>query len=452
MTQFPDLVLRNGHVWLPAGPVHADVVVTSGRIVDITAAGAAPDADLVVDARGLTVLPGVIDSQVHFREPGNEHKEDLATGTASAALGGVVAVFEMPNTKPSTTTAEALADKLDRAAGRAWTDHAFFVGASAENADDLGRLERLPGCCGVKIFMGASTGDLLVPDDENLARALASGRRRVAIHAEDEPRMQERRHLVEGGAPVSAHPQWRDAESAIRATRRILRLARLAARPVHVLHITTEEEMDLLAQHKDIATLECTPQHLTFTAEEYERLGTRLQMNPPIREPRHREGLWRALQRGVVDVIGSDHAPHTLEEKARPYPDSPAGMPGVQTLLPVMLTHVAAGRLSMQRLVDLVCAGPQRLFQIARKGRIAVGYDADFTVIDPAARHTLRDADMASRCGWTPFDGMECTGKAIMTIVRGTVVMRDGALQGDPIGRPVQFVDTLEPDPDASRH
>ncbi|MBF0335754.1 MAG: dihydroorotase [Alphaproteobacteria bacterium] len=433
-----DLILRNGTVVTPAGIGLADIGVRDGRIAAI---GAVPgSAELDFDATGLHVLPGVIDSQVHLREPGFEHKEDLATGTAAAALGGVTAVFEMPNTKPTTTTPEALADKLARAAGRAWVDHAFFVGAAAENIESLAEMERLPGCAGVKVFMGSSTGSLLVAEDEAVRAVLRSGFRRVAVHAEDEARLVERKALVDGGAHPRLHPEWRDAETALRATSRLLRLVEATGRRVHVLHVTTAEEMALLARHRDLASVEVTPQHLTLAGPEcYDRLGTLAQMNPPIRDEAHRLALWRALDQGVVDCIGSDHAPHTLDEKSKPYPQSPSGMPGVQTLVPVMLTHVAEGRLSLQRFVDLTSAGPARLYGAARKGRVAVGYDADFTLVDLAARRTITNAWIASRCGWTPFDGFKAIGWPMATILRGRVVMHDGQLIGDAAGRPVMF-------------
>ena len=431
-----DLLLANGIVWTPGGPAETCVGVRDGRIAAIGVPG---DAGETIDCTGLTVLPGVIDSQVHFREPGLEAKEDLESGSRAAVLGGVTAVFEMPNTKPNTDTAEAVADKLARARDRMWCDHAFYVGATAANAEKLAELERLPGTAGVKIFMGASTGDLLVSEDSELARVLASGRRRVAIHAEDEPRMQARLDHRVPGDPAS-HPVWRDDESAILATRRILALARAARRPIHILHITTPAELELIAANKDIATCEVTPQHLTLAGEEaYPRLGTHAQMNPPIRSAAHRDGLWRWLNQGVPDVLGSDHAPHTLEEKARPYPDSPSGMPGVQTLLPLMLDHVAHGRLTLQRLIELTSAGPQRVFGLTAKGRIAAGYDADFTLVDLKARWTIEQDWLASRCGWSPFAGMAITGRPVGTIVRGRQVMRDGQLAAAAHGRPIRF-------------
>lgn len=443
MTDSLDMLVHGGTAATPGGIVRADIGVRGGRIVALGDLKGAKAAE-TVDAKGLHVLPGAIDTQVHFREPGNEHKEDLNTGTAGAVLGGVTCIFEMPNTKPPTLTQAALEDKLKRAEGRAWCDHAFFVGASATNVDELADLEMLPGCCGVKIFMGSSTGGLLVEDDETLERVLAGGYRRVAVHAEDEPRLKERRPIAEQAKKPSAHPEWRDAESAILATRRLLALARKVHRRVHVLHVTTAEEMDILAENKDIATVEATPQHLTLVAPDcYERLGSKAVMNPPIREARHRDGLWRAIAQGIVDVIGSDHAPHTAEEKAQEYPKCPSGMPGVQTLLPLLLDHSHAGRLSLERVVDLTAHGPARIFNIAGKGRIAVGYDADLTLVDLKARREITDEDCASRCGWTSYAGMKVTGWPVSTILRGKVVMRDGELIDDPIGKPVRFLETL---------
>ena len=437
-----DLILRGGTVWTPGGPVEADLASSNGRTAAILPRGQG-SADQEQDCTGLTILPGVIDTQVHFREPGLDHKEDLATGSLAAVLGGVTGVFEMPNTKPNTDSAEALAEKLRRAEGRMWCDHAFYVGATAANADHLDELEKLPGCCGIKVFMGASTGDLLVSDDATLARVLASGTRRVAIHAEDEYRMKDREGLrIPGDA--SSHPVWRDDESAMLATRRVVRLATEAGRRIHVLHITTPAELEFLADHKRIASAEVTPQHLTLAGEEaYPRLGTFAQMNPPIRSGAHRDGLWHWMGQGVPDVVGSDHAPHTREEKAAEYPKSPSGMPGVQTLLPLLLDHVAAGRLSLERLVDLTSAGAVRLFGLVGKGRIAAGFDADYSVVDLKARWTIEDSWLASRCGWSPFTGMQVTGRPIGTIIRGRRVMWEAEVPGTAAGLPFRFQETL---------
>jgi dihydroorotase len=444
MSETFDLVLRGGIVATPSATAVADLGLRNGRIAAIGDLGAAKTAE-TFDASGLHVLPGVIDTQVHFREPGLEHKEDLESGTRGAVLGGVTGVFEMPNTTPSTLTEADFAEKMRRARGRAWCNYAFYMGGAAENAENLRTLERLPGCSGVKVFMGASTGTLLVPDDATLERVLINGHRRMAVHCEDEPRLKERKKLAEvPGATAHLHPVWRDAQSALLATQRLVGLARKHGRRVHVLHVTTAEEMAFLAQHRDIATVEVLPQHLTLAAPDcYDQLGTLAQMNPPIREARHREGLWRAIADGIVDVIGSDHAPHTLEEKRKPYPNSPSGLTGVQTLVPLMLDHVNAGRLTLQRFVDLTSAGAARIFGLSRKGRIGVGYDADLTVVDLKATREITNEWIASKAGWTPYDGMTVTGWPRATIIAGRCVMRDDELLGAPQGQPFQFMETL---------
>lgn len=431
----------NGTVVNQDGIGRRDIGIAGGRIATI---GAIPRdaATEVIDCTGLTILPGVIDTQVHFREPGAEHKEDLESGSRAAVMGGVTAVFEMPNTKPLTINADALADKVKRGTGRMHCDFAFFVGGTTGNAGEVGELERLPGAAGIKIFMGSSTGDLLVPDDESLRAILRNTRRRVSIHAEDEPRLNARMGERREGDPAS-HPVWRDEAAAMIATERLVRAARATGARVHLLHVSTAEEMDFIAAHKDYVSVEVTPQHLTLTADDYARLGTRLQMNPPIRAARHRTRLWQGVSEGVADILGSDHAPHTLEEKAKPYPASPSGMPGVQTLVPVMLDHVAAGRLSLERFVDMTSAGPARLFAIAGKGRIAVGYDADLTIVDLKRRETITDAWSASRSAWTPYAGMAVTGWPVGTVVRGRRVMWDGELVTPSTGRPVRFGEAL---------
>ncbi|MBL8531629.1 MAG: dihydroorotase [Hyphomonadaceae bacterium] len=438
-----DLIIRGGVIADHAGEGPGDIGIIGGRIAAIGDLAQA-SAGAVFDAKGLTVLPGVIDTQVHFREPGNEHKEDLETGTRAAALGGVVAVFEMPNTNPTTSTAEALADKLARAKGRAHVDHAFYVGATTDNFDQLGELERLPGCCGVKTFMGASTGSLLVPDDEGLDRVVANINRRGAFHCEDEARLRERKALAREGDWTS-HAEVRDDEAGLLAVQRLVRAARKYRKRVHVLHISSAKEMEFLATAKDVATVETLPQFLTFEAPGvYERLKGFAQMNPPIRYAADRAALWSlGIAQGVVDVIGTDHAPHTREEKAQPYPKSPSGMPGVQTLVPVMLTHVNQRRLSLQRLIDLTSAGANRVFGIANKGRIALGYDADFTIVDMKAKRVITAAEQATRCGWTPFEGFEAEGWPMATIIRGQIVMREGEIVTPSQGAPLRFQETL---------
>jgi dihydroorotase len=439
-----DLLIANATVVNHDGTGLRDIGIRRGRIAAVGRLPHARSAE-TVDCGGLHVLPGVIDTQVHLREPGAEHKEDLETGGRAAVLGGVTGVFEMPNTDPLTVSDAALADKVARASNRMFCDFAFYVGGTRDNARDLARLERLAGCCGVKVFMGSSTGNLLVPDDAAIAAILAGIHRRAAFHAEDEPRLLSRRGERRPGDPAS-HPVWRDAEAARLATERLLRLARVAGKRIHVLHVSTAEELPLLAANRDIASVEMTANHLTLHGPEaYERLGTRAQMNPPLRDARNRDALWAAVRSGLVDVLGSDHAPHTLEEKSRAYPDSPSGMPGVQTLVPVMLDHVDKGMLTLERFVDLTSHGPARLFQIARKGRIAEGYDADLTIVDLKRESIITNGWIASRCAWTPFDGVKVTGWPVSTVVRGRVVVRDGAIVGSAAGRPMEFLETLAP-------
>jgi dihydroorotase len=442
MSRTYDLILKGGTVVNQDGEGARDVAVSEGRIAaigDLTSASAGE----TIDCRGLHVLPGVIDSHTHMREPGLTHKEDLESGSRAAVLGGVTAVFEMPNTEPPTTTADALADKVKRGHHRMHCDFAFYVGATRENTKHLAELERLPGACGVKVFMGSSTGSLLVEDDASVREILKVIRRRAAFHSEDEERLRARMHLRIDGDPAS-HPVWRDAQAALLCTRRLIALARETGKRVHVLHVTTKEEIDFLARHKDVASAEATPTHLTLAAPEcYQRLGTRAQINPPVREAAHRDGIWRGVAQGVIDSIGSDHSPHTAQEKAQAYPKTHSGMPGVQTLVPVMLDHVNAGRLTLARFVDLTSAGPARLFGVACKGRIAVGYDADLTVIDLKRRETITNAWSVSRAGWTPYDGVTVTGWPIGTFVRGTRVMWEGEVTAPARGETVRFLESL---------
>lgn len=432
-----DVVLHGGALVNQDGVAERDIGVIDGKIAEIGQLSNF-DAAEKINCRGLHILPGVIDTQVHFREPGMPHKEDLESGSRSAVLGGVTAVFEMPNTDPLTSTPEALADKVRRGRNRMHCDFAFWVGGTHENARTLAELERLPGAAGVKVFMGSSTGSLLIADDAGIAKVLSHTRRRVAFHSEDEERLIERKHLRRDGDP-SSHPIWRDVETAVKSTRRLIKIAQDKGALIHVLHVTTEEEIELLAQCKDIASVEVTPHHLTMDETDYQRIGALAQMNPPVRSARHREALWRGVTQGIVDVIGSDHAPHTLEEKAQPYPHSPSGMTGVQTIVPLLLDHMNAGRVSLARLVDLTSAGPARLFGIAQKGRVAVGYDADLTIVDLKRRETIRNSWIGSRVGWTPYDGKTVNGWPIGTVVRGRKVMWEGELVTQSVGAPIRF-------------
>ena len=433
-----DLVLTDADLASHQGCAATNIAIKDGRfakIGDVTA----DQGDAHINAKGLTLLPGVIDTQVHFREPGNEHKEDLQSGSLAAVMGGVTAVFEMPNTKPPTTTVEAIADKVARGRNRMHCDFAFYAGGTHENAALLPELERQEGVCGVKVFMGSSTGNLLVADDDGVADILKHITRRAAFHSEDEFRLRERRPLAETGN-VATHPIWRDEEVAISSTRRLIKMARAAGKNIHVLHITTEEEMHILAANRDIASVEVTPQHLTLAGPQaYDELGTYAQMNPPIRDGRHRAALWKALEQGIVDVIGSDHAPHTKQEKADAYPHSPSGMPGVQTLLPLMLHHMSEGKLSLEKLVSLTSLNAKKLFRLKEKGEVIEGGHADLTFVDLKAEKTIDEDWLASRCGWSPFTGMTIKGWPVGTMVRGQQVMWEGALQTPATGQPIVF-------------
>ena len=432
-----DLILKGGTIAAPSSISEGHIAVAGGRIVGIgDMSGFKAKEEL--DCRNLHILPGVIDSQVHFREPGATHKEDLETGSRAAVAGGVTAVLEMPNTKPETVSATALADKVSRAHHRMFCDFAFYMGGTRENVGAITALERLPASAGIKVFAGSSTGDLLVEDEAGLEAIISRLTRRAAFHSEDEARLRARVSHQRAGDP-SSHPVWRDEEAAVISTKRLIKLAQKHNKRIHVLHISTAEELPLLAAARDVATVEATPHHLTLSADDYATLGTKLQMNPPVRDKRHREALWAAIANGLVDVLGSDHAPHTLEEKAKPYPSSPSGMTGVQTLVPIMLNHVNQGRLSLARLVDLTAHGPQRIFNLRNKGRIALGYDADFTIVDLKRKETISNSWIESRCGWTPYDGKKVQGWPVGTYVRGHRAMWQNELAPKAFGEAVRF-------------
>ncbi len=393
-----------------------------------------------INLRGLHLLPGIIDSQVHFREPGMTHKEDLESGTRSALMGGVTSIFEMPNTNPSTTTPEQFQEKLNLAKNRAHCHYAFFIGGASDNFFDLNKLENLPHCSGVKVFLGSSFGNLLVDDDTIFKQILKNGKRRVIIHSEDEARLKSRKQIAIDAMHPRAHPIWRDEESAMISTKKSIAFAREAQRPVHILHISSSEEMQFLKQNKDIATVEILPQYLTLSAPEcYERLGTFAQQNPPIRDKRHMEFLWRAMHDGTVDVIGSDHAPHTIDEKNKPYPQSPSGLPGVQTLVPIMLNHVNKNNLQLKQFVQMTTENPRRIFGAKNKGRIAVGFDADFTVIDLKRIEEIKSTWLQSKVGWSPFMGMRVQGWPVMTILNGKICMRDSQIIQPNSGQAIHF-------------
>ncbi|MBR0645359.1 dihydroorotase [Plastoroseomonas hellenica] len=435
-----DLILRGGACVLPGGIETADVGVRHGRIADIGDLRTAEAAE-TIDCAGLHVLPGLIDPHVHLRDPGDASVETLATGTRAALLGGLAAVFDMPNTQPSITTREQIDRKRGQIEAEAWVDVGMYIGGTRANTPELASLELQPNVCGIKIFAGSSTGDLMIEDDESLERAMRSGRRRISYHSEDEYRLQERKPNYTTGMPHRMHAEWRDVECAFLGTRRLMALARKTGRPAHILHVSTAEELEYLADYRDVATVEVLINHLSQTDEAYGRLGGYAVMNPPIRDQRHMDAAWEAVRNGTVDTVGSDHAPHSRAAKERPWPDTAAGLTGVQTLAPLMIDHVNAGRLSLLRLVDLMCAGPARVYGVTGKGRLAAGYDADFTIVDMKKTRVIEESWIVSPCGWTPFAGQKVTGWPVMVVLRGGVAMRDDAVIGTPRGRPVVFAE-----------
>lgn len=440
-----DLVIKDGTAVLPhpANPSdlleeQVDIGVSRGRIQEI---GFIPvkKARRVFSAKNLYVLPGLMDCQVHFREPGMEQKENFETGSKSALLGGITGVFEMPNTFPPTTTESALDDKRKRAVQRFYCDYAFFAGASPENKHNLHLLENHKGCCGVKVFMGSSTGRLLLDKTEDLEVIIKNGKRRMAVHCEDEERLKARQKLIQQG-DVSTHAVWRDEKTAFTATQTLVELAHKYQRPVHVLHVTTQEEIEFLAQHKQTASVEVTPQHLTLSAPDcYRQLGSLVQMNPPIRSKRHLAALWKGVHNGAVDIIGSDHAPHTIEEKNKTYPESPSGMPGVQTLLPLLLHHRSQERLNLKMIVKLLALNPHLLFKIKDRGKIQKNFLAGFSIVDIHKEQTITKEWLAYKCGWSPFENMKVRGWPVSTILHGKVCMQEGEVLTPPEGREIEF-------------
>lgn len=436
-----DTVILGGQIVSSLGEVVGDIGIVDGRVSAIGDLSGVR-AENVVDAQGFHVFPGAIDTQVHFREPGMEHKEDLASGTLAAICGGVTTIFEMPNTNPTTTNAEALADKLARAKGRTYCDYGFFVGGSAGNIRELALLEMLPGTPGIKMFAGSSTGDLLVESFEDQLDVMKNGFRPMPIHSEDEKRLRDRKALLGDAPHVREHPIVRDAEAARLSTERMIRLCEETGRPLHILHVSTMEELPLLADAKKRGlpvTCEVTPHHLTLNDELYETLGTKIQMNPPVRSEAHRLALWQAVKDGLFDVFGSDHAPHTLEEKSKPYPESPSGMPGVQTLFPIMLDWCLRGELSLQQLVKMMMERPAELYGIERKGHIKVGFDADVVLVDLGSEWVVTDGAMKSKCGWTPYAGRTLKGQIASVFLRGQQVVQSGEPLLNPIGEAVRY-------------
>ena len=431
------LIIKNGSCYINGDLVKTDLGLSGNKITTIGKIEL--NSAKVFDATDKVVLPGIIDTQVHFREPGSTDAEDLESGSRAAVLGGVTSLFEMPNTNPPTSNLIEFQKKLQLAKDRMHSNYAFYFGATPENIDQLSKLKNLRGCCGIKLFAGSSTGNLLVDKEADIEKVISNADRIVSIHSEDEEILNLRKKFIKKG-DVHSHPEWRNVETAMSSTRRVVKIAERYNKKIHILHVTTKEEVDFLAMHKKNVTFETTPQHLTLYAPDcYDKLGTYAQMNPPLRTKDHYDRLWVAIKNDIVDVLGSDHAPHTKENKKKAYPDSPSGMPGVQTIFPVMLDHVNKGKLRLEQLVKLMCENPTRIFEIKNKGYIKENFDADLTIVDMKKEVTIKDEIIASKCGWTPFNNYKIKGFPIATIVNGVIVMSDGKIVSKALGQPLNF-------------
>ena len=433
-----DLLIKNGSCYIDKDLKNCDIAINDGKIIEIGKIN--NEAKEIYDASNLTVLPGCIDTQTHFREPGSTDTEDLHSGSRAAIVGGITSVFEMPNTNPPTSNKTEFQRKLDLAKNRMYCNHAFYFGATADNAKDLASLKNLVGCCGIKLFAGSSTGNLLVAAEEDIDRVFQNSSKVVAVHSEDEEILNTNKKLIKRG-DVHSHPVWRSVECAMSSTRRIVRIAERYNKKAHILHVTTKEEIDFLSQHKGNITFEITPQHLTLYAPDcYDKLGSYAQMNPPLREKSHYDRLWYAVKNNFNDTIGSDHAPHLKINKDKEYPNSPSGMPGVQTLMPVMLNHINNGKLSLEQLINSVCENPVKIFGIKNKGFIKRGYDADFTIVDMNKVIEIKNEKIESKCSWSPFHEYKLKGTPVSTIIAGEIKMREGKIIGKPSGLPMEFI------------
>ena len=431
------LIIKNGSCYIDGKLTKTDIGLSGGKIKKIGKIEL--NSSKVYDATDKVVLPGIIDTQVHFREPGSTDAEDLESGSRAAVLGGVTSLFEMPNTNPPTANLVEFDKKLKAAKNRMHSNYAFYFGATPDNTEQLADLKNVEGCCGVKLFAGSSTGNLLVDKEADIEKVISSSDRIVSIHSEDEDIIKLRKKFIKKG-DVHSHPEWRNVECAMSSTRRVVKIAERHNKKIHVLHVTTKDEVDFLAMHKKNVTFETTPQHLTLYAPDcYDKLGTYAQMNPPLRSKEHYDRLWVAIKNNIVDVLGSDHAPHLKVNKDKVYPDTPSGMPGVQTIFPVMLDHVNNEKLSLKQLINLMCENPCRIFGIKNKGYIKEGFDADLTIADMNKEIVIKDEMIASKCGWTPFNNYKVKGFPVGTIVNGNLVMSDGKIVLESKGQPLKF-------------
>ena len=429
------LLISGATCILPTGQARVDLLIENGKILGIDPPQGA-SVDETIHAEDLVVIPGVVDDQVHFRDPGLTHKEDLHTATRACAKGGVTSFLEMPNTKPTTTTCDRLAEKLTLASEKCLVNYGFYIGATPANLDELKLAKRTPG---IKIFIGSSTGDLLVDDQQALERIFAETTLPICAHCEDEATVRANSLRLGGGSKYEDHSQIRDEAAAVIATKRALDLAIRHRHRFHVLHVSTAAETELLRDPQGLITAEACPHHLFFNVDDYERLGSLVQMNPSIKTSADNEGLWRALKDGRIQVIATDHAPHTLEEKQQPYPKSPSGLPAVENSLALMLDCVNAGICSLESVVHWMCDAPSRVWDMVGKGRIAEGYDADLVLVDLGRKQTVRNENQQTKCGWSPWDGVTLQGWPVRTIVGGKTVFLDGKFDESIRGNEIIF-------------
>ena len=431
------LVIKNGSCYIGGKLETKDIGLSGNKISKVGKISL--NSTKVFDASNKIVLPGIIDTQVHFREPGANNAENLESGSRAAVAGGVTSVFEMPNTNPPTSTFKEFNNKLNAAKNRMFCNYAFYFGATPDNMKELASVNTLEGCCGVKLFAGSSTGNLLVSQEKDIEKVISNSSKIISVHSEDENILLSRKKFIKEG-DVTSHPIWRNEECALESTKRVVRIAQKYKKKIHILHVTTKQEIDFFSEKRENVTFEITPQHLTLFAPDcYEKLKTFSQMNPPLRSKDHHDRLWEAVKNSLVSTIGSDHAPHTKEEKNRKYPLSPSGMPGVQTLLPVMLDHVNKGKLKIEQLIKLVCENPCDLFGIKNKGYIKENYDADLTVVDMNKEVVIKNSWIESKCGWTPFNNYKVKGFPVATIVNGEIVMENSKIISSAKGKPLTF-------------
>lgn len=438
------LLLVNGKVVNEGRVVEQDILISDGRIESLGPWAPSGDTE-VVDLAGAHVFPGVIDDQVHFRDPGFPDKATIESESQAAVAGGVTSFFDMPNTRPATIDRVSLASKKDVAGRTSYANYAFYMGATNTNLEEI-KFVSHRDTCGIKVFMGASTGNMLVDDRAVLSGIFQASAVPVVTHCEDSPMIwaaeNEYRAKYGDDVPMSAHPAIRSAEACYKSSSFAVGLAKRFGTKLHVLHLTTARELSLFEpgpiESKQI-TAEACVHHLWFDESDYEALGTRIKCNPAIKTAEDRAALLRGVADDLIDVVATDHAPHTIEEKKRKYFDAPAGLPLVQHLLPALLEQHKSGHFSLEKIVEKTAHNPARLFKVVDRGFIREGYFADLVVVDLNESTLVTPEQIRYRCGWSPFEGVRFSSAITMTVLNGSIVYRDGEIVGPPQGREIEF-------------